>query len=255
MLDRSYLEDYYKRFSLCWGYLRSVRQKDYDTIHEICKKRGYELERMQRILLEAEFIRIPSETVDLERLIGYGEDLGVVNKSCKFILEGRYIFPVKDMMGNVIALIGWYPDEKKYITTPSRLFSKECLFYGLEQLGKTGRNKPYIITEGIFDSLSARAVGLNCVAMMGISSSRYKEVVYSLFSRIVAVPDNDEQGRDVLINDKWKIPRMGRYFRWSSRGYYLKDLDDFCKSFEAEDVRDTLCQVFKEPERIVTLKL
>lgn len=255
MLNKEEYLGYCKRFNALYEYLKSCSRNQSEVVREICEYRGYLVDRMGDILTEAGFISIDMSKVDLEKVKKYGSDLALFSSNGHFLMQGRYVFPVRDMMGNVLALIGWYPDEKKYVTTPSKLFSKECLFYGMEQLGKTGLGSKYIITEGIFDSLSVRSVGLNSVAQMGISSSRYKEVLYTMFKQIVGVPDIDEQGRDVLSHDKWKIPRNGKYFRWSNPRYYIKDLDCFVNSYDAEDVRELLLEVFNENQRVVTVNL
>ena len=153
------------------------------------------------------------------------------------------------MVGNIVALIGWFPDEKKYITTPSRLFSKKCLFYGMEQLSMTGIGKNYFIVEGIFDSLSVRSLGYNCVAMMGISVSRYTEVLYSLFKNIVAIPDNDNEGRRVITEDRWRLPSNGKYLRLKGN---CKDIDDVLKVYDMSNVFDDVWAVY---DKVVTVDL
>lgn len=255
LLGKDEYTDYCKRFFMLWEYLKSCSKNQNEVVRDICMLRKYSVERIGEVLKKADFQYIDMSKVDLERVRKYGDDLALFSEEGYFLMTGRYVFPVKDMLGNVVALIGWYPDEKKYVTTPSKLFSKDGLFYGMEQLGESGLGSNYIITEGIFDSLSARSLGIKCVAQMGITSSRYKEVLYTLFKQIVAIPDIDEQGRDVLQYDKWKLPRNGKYFRWSNPKYYMKDLDKFINSYEEEDVREVLRAVFSENQRIVTLKL
>lgn len=214
--------------------------------------REYYPERMSNILSKAGFLYIEDESC-YEKLRNAGEDLGLFTSEGKFLLAGRYIFPVFDMLGNVIALIGWFPDEKKYITTPSKLFSKSCLFYGIEQLSTTGINQPYVLVEGIFDCLSVRSLGIPCIAQMGIDSSRYKIAMYSLFSTLLAIPDNDTEGRKVLESDKWSLPSNGKYLRWV--GDSSKDIDKLCNSYEEDDVRDLLMNAFNNRKRVITEKL
>lgn len=256
MLSREEYLDYYKRYRLAWNYLKSC-SRDRMTVHrEICTLREYDMDRMLPILQKADFLFLDMDKVDLRKVRSFGEDLALFNAEGYFLLKDRYIFPVKDMLGNIITIIGWYPDDKKYVTCPSKLFSKDCLFYGMEQLGESGLGRRYYLVEGIFDSLSVRSLGINCIAMMGIDSSRYKEVVYTLFKQIVAVPDSDERGRDVLVNDKWKIPRNGRYFRWKTNSSNkIKDIDKLVNRYDATDVRELLLDVFSENQRIVSIKL
>lgn len=249
MITREEYSDYCNRFKRVLAYLKSKSKPINTVAMEICSLREYYPERMLPTLVKAGFMFIEDDSC-YEQLRNAGDDLALFSKEGKFLLAGRYIFPVYDMVGNPVALIGWYPDEKKYITTPSRLFSKACLFYGMEQLSTTGIGAKYILVEGIFDSLSVRSIGLPCIAQMGINSSRYKKSLYSLFSAFVTVPDNDEEGRKVIYHDKWSIPRGSNYFRWT--GDKSKDIDLLCNSYEAEDIRDLLLSVFDNKKRIVT---
>lgn len=253
MLSKEEYQDYCNKYAKIYKYLVNCSYEKYSVLVNICQLREYDLEsNMFSTLNEAGFIFIDPDNFDesLIQKFKWSADLGLLNSEGKFLLNGRFIFPVKDMLGNIIALIGWYPDEKKYITTPSKFFSKECLFYGMEQLNKTGLGKNYFITEGIFDSLSIRSLGFNCVAMMGITSSMYKQVMYGLFKRVIAIPDADGEGRDVIKYDKWKLPKESSYFRWSGfKG--IKDIDDLCKNY---DMKDTLKELWKEKDRVIELR-
>lgn len=253
MLSRDVYADYCKRFKIVWKYLQSVSKSPERVISEICSIRGYDMERMYPVLKRHGFCYIDGDD-KFEELKKAGDDLALFNKDGYFLLTGKYIFPVYDMLGNIVALIGWFPDEKKYVTTPSRLFSKSGMFFGMEQLGNTGIGKPYILVEGIFDCLSVQSLGFNCIAQMGISSSRYKEVLYTLFKNLLAIPDNDRQGIDVVVNDKWKLPVGGKYMRWRG-GCYLKDIDALCNSYTREDVRELLQDVWKQKDRVVMVEL
>ena len=252
MISREYYLDYCKRFKKVWSFLKSKSFPEDKVIHEICELRGYDYGRMASTLKEVGFALL-KEDEDLSMLQSAKDDLGLINSDGQFRLLKRFIFPVRDMLGNVIALIGWYPDEKKYITTPSAMFSKQCLFFGLEQLSGTGTGKPYFLVEGIFDSISIRSAGFNSVAVMGINSSRYQQAMYSMFRRIIAIPDNDEEGRDVFLRDKWKLPMGSNYVSWKNMPF--KDIDDFVKNYDEEDVRELLLEIWKENSRIINIEL
>lgn len=254
MLSQEEYKTYCNTFKAVWMYLKSVSEDNNVVIQNICRYRNYDIERMYDILNNIGFIFINKDKFDKRKIAVLSKDYGLMTESGEFLLTDRFIFPVKDMLGNIIALIGWYPDEKKYITTPSKLFSKECLFFGMEQLGKVGIGHDFVLVEGIFDCISVQSLGLNCIAQMGIATSRYKETLYSLFRRIVAIPDADTEGRKVVAQDKWKLPVSGRYFRWSgTQG--IKDIDDLIRNYESEDVKELLLEVFNETDRVVTVKL
>ena len=265
MLGNEYKE-YCKKFNAVWKYISSC-SKDLDTIvGEVCEKRLYfdEEDRWKSILSEVGVAFVSNDICDYSRFSGDEfKDLALFSEDGYFLLNERYIIPVRDMLGNIIALIGWYPDSKKYITTPSRFLSKDCLFFGLEQLSKTGLGKDYFIVEGIFDSLHLRAMGYNAVACMGISVSRVKELLCGLFRKVVAVPDNDSQGRRVVKNDLWKLPRNGSYLRWvgsldmgdTEESITIKDIDRFCSLFEEDDIKEVFNSCFNSKERIIKLNI
>lgn len=251
MLSKSEYADYCKRFKTVYNYLKKHSKPAKKVVAEICELREYSLSDMGGILNKAGFIY----PVDCDTsMLGSAKfnDLGLYSEGA-FLLEGRYIFPVYDMLGNIIALIGWFPDKKKYITTPSKLFSKDCLFYGMEQIGVSGLGKKYILVEGIFDSLSVRSLGINCVAQMGISSSRYKSVMYSFFGGILGIPDNDAEGRNVVFEDGWKLPVNSKYLRWI--GNNLKDIDNIVNMYDRSEVKSVLKDAWKEPDRVVTIEI
>ena len=254
MISQEEYRAYVKNFKSVERYLKSKSAPADVVAYNICKLREYQVERMQKVLMDTGFMFIEGNDSVYDPLREGTEDLALFSKDGNFLLSKRFIFPVKDMLGNTIALIGWFPDDKKYITTPSKLFSKNCLFYGMEQLAVTGIGKPYFLCEGIFDRLSILSLGLPAVSQMGIVSSRVKFVLYSLFSRLVGIPDNDVQGRDVLWNDKWSLPSNSSYFRWT--GDDSKDIDKLINSYEAEDVKEMLISALKNKnERIIKEEL
>lgn len=247
MLSQEEYSDYCLRFKRVWQYLYDTSFEVGSVIDEICSLRNYDLEgNMPEMLDTIGFVYSNPEQFNSDVIKGFDDgSLGLFSEEGKFILKDRFIFPVKDMLGNVIALIGWLPDEKKYITSSSKLFSKKSLFFGMEQLKKTGIGKPYFLVEGIFDCISVRSLGFNCVALMGITVTQYTEVLFSLFKRLVAIPDNDKEGRKVVQEDKWKIPSNSSYFRWNGRA---KDIDLLCSRYE---MTDTLSDLLQRKERII----
>lgn len=255
MLSQEEYRDYCERFRVVWRYLRVTSYDEDMVIESLCNERGYDRNRMDGVLSKIEVCFVDPDKFEFSRIRKLDKgDLGLSTPGGIFLLMGRYIVPVRDMLGNIIALIGWYNQEdKKYVTTPSRLFSKECLFYGMEQF-KDGIGKPFVIVEGIFDSISVRSLGLRCVAMMGITPSRYKSELFNLMGKVLAIPDGDKEGRKVVREDTWGIPSRGKYLYWSGvKG--IKDIDDLVKSYEAEDVRDMLLDAWKEPDRVVNIRL
>lgn len=258
MLNRELYNNYVERYRLFWKWCLAHGYDLRASAWEVCKLRGYPLEgEMFQTLVDAEVLQLKDYAYDeIEEQVRSKtlEGLGLFSKEGKFLLRGRYIIPIRDMLGNVVALVGWYPDEKRYITTPSDMFSKSGMFFGMEQLVDTGLNKDYVLVEGIFDSLAVRSLGYNCVAMMGSLGSAEKQVLYGLFGKLVAVPDNDKTGRGVIERDKWKLPVGSSYMNWVEDGAKIKDIDDLIK-YDRRTAKDMLEDALSDGSRVVTFRL
>ena len=129
-------KEYCNNFKVVYSYLQKNSKPLDDIVKEVCEYRLYfdSHERWKNILSEVGMLFVSSDTCNFEVLKDKRfEDMALFSKEGNFLLNNRYIIPVRDMLGNIIALIGWYPDSKKYITTPSKYFTKNCLFFGMEQ--------------------------------------------------------------------------------------------------------------------------
>lgn len=254
MINQEEYRDYCKRFRIVEKFLAEKSAPSDVVIYNICQLRKYCPGRMEDTLKKIGFYFIEGNQSIYNPLRDAGDDLGLFSqKSGNFRLAGRFIFPVKDMLGNTIALIGWFPDSKKYITTPSKLFSKSGMFFGMEQLLQTGIRSDYWLCEGIFDTIALRSVGKFAIAQMGIASSKIKEAYYSLFSKLYAVPDGDEEGREVINGDLWNLPVNSKYLKIVSNKF--KDIDDVINKHDKDDIIDALDEIENSNERIYSLKL
>lgn len=255
MLEREFYQNYCRKFNVIWEYLKN--ETKCNAVDEICEIRGYDEDHMHSLLKSIGFAKIKDPEVVKKFYTRDLKDLGLFSKKGDFLLLNRYIFPVRDMIGNVVALIGWLNDDKRYITTPSLLFSKSGMFYGMEQLSRTGINKNYVIVEGIFDSLSVRSLGIPCVAMMGINTSKHKQILYGLFKKMIAIPDNDEEGRKVVLQDRWRLNENSKYLRWKNTSGIegLKDVDDLCKIMDNDGLRDVINSLWDIHRKIITIEV
>lgn len=247
-LDLKDFEQVSKDMKIAWNYFLSLEEGN--TYEELCSLRFYQDPAMVAVLKEVGFVKLP-ETVSLEELkqLPSYSSLGLETKTGRCLLEGRFVFPVKDMLGNILALIGWFPDEKKYITTPSKYFSRSNLFFGLEQLTTSASKDVVFVCEGIFDSLSLRSLGYSAYATMGVELSRQKKLLYPLLGkRIVGVSDRDRVGNSVRESDRWSC---WKYLTWVGEyevededveNIKIKDVDDLVKLYDSESLR----QVFDE---------
>ena len=261
---------YFDDFDRAWRYISKNGDAD-KALSEIIAARAVP-DHAHEFMSKQGFVYV-SDDLDIEplRRLEHFHDLalerkrkdplnpGVTVGDGSFLLGGRYVFPVRSPGGRILALIGWYPDVKRYITTPSRYFSKTHLFYGMEQFA--AQPKESFLVEGIFDSLSLRALGLSAFATMGVTVDSPKRAMYPLLGNFLAIPDRDKTGKRVIRRNDWKMPTSGRYLRITQNDqdleeiYRVKDIDDVCKLYDPADIRSELETALKSRRKIVPLAL
>lgn len=255
---------YCKYYAKLWEYLEKHSKSSADLAEEICQYRGYkDIKRWQKLFQEVGLAKVSNDDISATALRKhFPEELGIWG-SQGFLLENTYMIPVRDMVGNIIAIVGWVPG-KKYITTASEYFDKSCLFFGMEQFSYYhpqiyGRDKLYsfFIVEGIFDCLALRSLGFRCLGNMGITGSPVKSRLMTLCKKVVAIPDGDGAGQRVVEKDEWMLPATGTYVSipTSMKDFGIKDVDDIIKMFEAKDVIEYFKTFLKEKDRKVVLNL
>lgn len=180
---------------------------------------------------------------------------GLIDRNGNYLLGGRYVVPIRDIMGNVTALVGWYPDDKKYVTTPTYGFSKDGQFFNIECYAKSfeGDYPKYkdeetgevlestgmvYLVEGIFDTLSLRSLGFPVLGNMGLDMSLMKTEILSRFGKVIAIPDNDKAG---MSSNPYlsRISGKGKKAEWQIKNENVivqlpkgvKDSDDFVKGY------------------------
>lgn len=273
VVDLKRYETLTHNFNKIWSYLQSLSESEEVVYSNISELRVYDnQESMIKALKEVGFVYISEDTpidIELIKSLPRYEDLGLItNRTGRFLLEGRYIFPVRDMLGNILTLIGWYPDEKKYITAPSYYFMRSALFFGMEQVQTKGKNTDgfYFICEGIFDSIALRSLGYRAYATMGVELSKAKKLLYPVLGGgkaiVVGISDRDRVGNAVREYDKWSC---NKYLTWTGGvfevegvdgGYKIKDIDDLIKLFEPNDLKAEFNRlILTTQDKIVKLEL
>ena len=99
-------------------------------VSELAAIRGY-VSQPQLDLIEELQLGICS--IEPSLFEGYSPELNLLTKTGRFLLDNRFIIPVTMPNGDLVSLIGYYPDKRKYITIPTPFFSRECLFFNFEQ--------------------------------------------------------------------------------------------------------------------------
>ena len=266
---KSEIFKYYRRtteeFESIYAYLRANFKTDY--VSELMALRSY-FDEPQRELIKG--MELGCCTIaDSEDLGLMRKELGLVSENDTFLLNDRYIIPVEDIEGGLVALIGYYPDYKKYITTPSPFFSKECMFFNFRQayeLSWKEYNGFVIVVEGIFDCLSLRAIGLPAMATMGSSVSKTKGELLKLFRKVLGIPDDDKTGHKALNRYDargWQVPSNttmlkfhgGEFDLPNGEKVHCKDMDNFVSWYNADDVRECLLSYYDSNEEIEELYL
>ena len=249
-----------------YEYIKSLFDDKYAD--ELCAIRGYVDDPQKNLIKELQIGTCQIDDVSELGDILTSKDLGFVSQKDNFILGGRYIIPVDDVSGNIVSLIGYFPDHKKYITLPTPFFSKECMFFNFRQayeLSWREYNGFVILVEGIFDCLSLRSIGLPAIATMGADVSAIKGELLKLFKKVLAIPDDDKVGRRVLNRyDKrgWKVPYNTTFLKFHGGTYevggdrlHCKDMDNFVSWYEADDVREILLSYYDSTMEIEELRI
>lgn len=230
----------------------NIKSKFSDTyVDELMKMRGYISDSMRNLIKEMKLGYCdfsPSELYELNNENNLGKELGLITSKDNFLLANRFIIPVYDLGNNLVSLIGYYRDKKKYITIPAPFFAKEALFFNFKQaydLSYKEYDGIVIVVEGIFDCLSLRSIGLPCIATMGATVSAMKCELLKLFKKVIAIPDADATGRKGLdIHKGWQLPSTATRIclklspiQIHGETIKLKDIDDLVKLFDEEDIK------------------
>lgn len=114
------------------------------------------------------------------------------------LFQGRYVYPVKDIHGNVMGFCGYDKfSEVKYLDSKNFGYqAKTYSLWGMEKLPVYYNNdEPVYFVEGIVCALYLRQCGLQALAMLGSNASPYViEIIRRFGSRAVVICDSDEAG-------------------------------------------------------------
>lgn len=159
----------------------------------------------------------------------HSEPLGFVKKHW-VPMWGRCVFPVKDVRGNVMGLVGWDPTTKpKYLDSKNYGYKAGATtLYGMEMLPTYyNSNEPVFLTEGLMCCLYLRWKGYQALSSLGSWLTPYQIQILKRFgSRLVAIPDNDGTGDKYISQIKRVLPRA-----LIAQVKFGKDIDG-CRKYE-----------------------
>lgn len=126
--------------------------------------------------------------------------------------EGRYVYPVKDVKGDVMGFCGYdkYSGTKYLDSLNFGYKAKTYSCWGMERLPDYYRsNDSVFFVEGIVCALYLRQEGLQSLATLGSNISTYMiEVIKRFGSRAVFICDSDEAGTRCRNMLRRRVPTM-----------------------------------------------
>lgn len=236
-LIRKELTDFYSKVS-------KIYSTD-NVIEDLMGIRKYTTDKMRNLLKELGIWRVSNlsditSLLDMRKYKTY-QQWGL-EKDGKFILSNRFVIPIKAIDGLVTALVGEYPDQRKYITTPTIGFVREAQFFNMECYSDyvTNGDGVVFLVEGIFDTLALKSEGLPALGAMGLNLGPIKSEILLRFKKVVVMTDTDKPGRSVLPfgdgKKKWNIKNDVVFARIAVEG--IKDPDDLIKYYDCiEDLK------------------
>lgn len=265
ILRQSEVIPYYQETAEKFEHIYDVIKDNFTTdyVTDLCELRGYVGEEQRQMIEELEIGICDNLYADL--LPDSAKELGLLTSTGDFLLNGRYIVPIRDIADNLVALVGYIPDyqPKKYLTSSSPFFSKACQLFNFRQayeLSWAQYDGLLFVVEGIFDTLSMRSIGLPCVGVMGSSLEKDKGELLKFFKKVICIPDDDATGKKALNRYSrygWQVPSntlmVNLHGSEFSEGLRLKDMDDFVSWYEVDSVIETLLSLRESTSEIEDL--
>lgn len=236
----TYEQNYEKFQSRFNNYIKELQARSYDKYPDKLK----ELSELRKIPVEVFedagvfFIEHGMELLNPSYLDAV-EDFGVISPANNMpIYNGRWVFPIKDMKGNIINHVGYRPDmNERYVYGTAKYYSRLNDLYGMEYFPLAIQEGYAIVTEGITDALAFRGLGYkNSFAWCGVRESKYKNLILNrLPYGIIKVPDNDEAGQRTI--KRWDFNRS--FLIRTPNGF-----KDTAKALEYDEWREHYRQCF-----------
>lgn len=157
-------------------------------------------------------------------------------KNGRIIYSGRFVFPVKDVKGNVAGFVGYDKfEEPKYLDSKNYGYkAKEALLFGMENMREYYTSNHLFVTEGLICALWLRSQGFNAVSTLGSYLTPYMKMILKRFKgNLFMVPDSDETGTKYKMQIKRSLP-LAHIIQCT----YAKDIDDARQLNEAQVLED-----------------
>ena len=150
---------------------------------------------------------------------------GLCNEDGNGHLKNRFIIPLKDQWGNIIAFLGRSEnDVPKYLTTKgNKYYGRNNVLFNYDKA--KNYNELYVV-EGALDALSLISIGIkNVVATLGCVLSYEQEKLLSN-KKIILAFDNDDAGRNATMTLLKEHPALNvMVYDWANAPY--KDFNEW----------------------------
>ena len=146
-------------------------------------------------------------------------------KGSDILYSGRYVYPVKDVKGDVMGWCGYDKFEDiKYLDSINYGYkANNSTYYGMEKMREYySSNKPVFFVEGIVCCNWLRQEGFQSLASLGSYLSPYMiTIAQRLGDRAIFITDSDESGTKYRNQVKRTLPRARSF-----QSIVAKDVDD-----------------------------
>lgn len=222
-----------------------------DEVQDECIKYLAEYRQINYEKLRNTGVFFSEDISELEFLASYDEDfmyyLGFRSKNMDY--SNRYMFPVLNGKGSLNAWVGYdfEADSKtKYIVGMLGINDKKKLLYGLHDLNQAYIEDTIIVTEGMFERIRLKSIGLNVgVSLLGKKMSKWQKRYINRFKNKILIPDGDSAGQSMI--EQWtegltgnvavvRLSTMEKTFIYpeETRIKLAKDLDDRLRNDDLE---------------------
>ena len=167
--------------------------------------------------------------------------------------EGRVIFPICDIDGNVIGFSARRlvnDDTPKYMNTPETyLFHKTNNLYNIHIAKDAARLKGYIyVCEGFMDVYALSKIGIDAaVAIMGTAlTNEHIQILRSLNVEIRLCLDGDNPGQDAMMEISKRLSKAGLSYRIVDNQGSDRDPDEILNEDGPEALKEYLNKLISQ---------
>lgn len=225
----------------------SEARQDMNEIVKIFKSRDFFMQELQwfadfrhldvQTLLDADAFMVQPDTPSIVLPEHLRHDSLGFCRDNRLVYDGRFVYPVKDIDGNVMGWCGYdkFSDIKYLDSTNYGYKAKFASWWGLETFDEAANDpkRSLFFTEGIVCALYLRQNGFSAYALLGSHITPIVGQMLNWFgSRVYVIPDADEAGNHLRKQIHYYCPKARIL-----QSRVAKDLDD-SRQIEPEIIKE-----------------